>query len=83
MKKPSVGSRLLETVLVTKGYSQYEAAQVLQLGPNGQQNISNWLAGATPYLKHAVALRDAFGIPVDAWLQRKKRSHDATTSKAA
>lgn len=63
------GSLLLREWMETRNIRQEGAAAVLG---TRQSNVSAWLRGSKPSLEWALRLREATGIPVEAWLESAK-----------
>ena len=64
----SEGARMFRLRLAELGMSQGQAAQ--KLGVLYPGHVNRWLQGlAMPGVKYAVAIEEAFGVPVVAWTQ--------------
>ncbi|MBA2685296.1 MAG: helix-turn-helix transcriptional regulator [Gemmatimonadaceae bacterium] len=62
--------------MATNGKTQTDVGAMLNVR---QTQVSDWLLGRRMSLANAIAVRDAIGIPVEAWVQapeaqRKRRS---------
>ena len=65
MTKTTKGHRMLARAI--SGKAQAEAARMAGLTPAEINHIVKGRRGAS--MRQAVAIRDAFGVPVDAWLK--------------
>ncbi len=69
------GSTALREWMTANGKTQAEVGAMLKVR---QTQVSDWLLGRRMSLANAIAVRDAIGVPVEAWVQapvvqRKRR----------
>ncbi len=71
MQEPNEGARLLRLAIATQRLTQQETEKRIRARSHRRGSISRYLSGARlPDRIVSIAMRDEFGIPVDAWDQK-------------